>query len=494
MPDKKKVAAGRPPLAVLRAGDRPLDWGAEREMNGIETLMWRAEADPRLRSTICGVEELDVTPDWDRFVAAHEWATRFVPRFRQRVVEPTLGIGVPAWVVDPDFDLHYHVRRMRLPEGATFADMLATAEQIAMTPFDRARSLWEAVLFEGLPDGRAAYLLKMHHSTTDGLGSVQLLSQVHSRTRDPNPDKPQPMPPEPEDTSAADIMTGQLIRNAERLPGDMIDVATSALRELLNPLRAGRDAVRYTASLWRILGDQGAEGSPLLAARSLSWRWMAFDVAFADLRAAGTAADGSLNDAFLAALLGGFRRYHLEMGCPIERMPIAIPVSVRREGDPAGGNRIAGARLGAPVGIADPARRIQAITALVGNARAEPALDALGLLAPALARMPSAMVSQFAGALTKSNDLQASNVPGLREDMYLAGAKIVRSYGFGPLPGCATMITLVSHGETCCIAVNVDPAAVTEPERFARCLTEGFAEVLALSGNDVATNPPIRRV
>jgi hypothetical protein len=37
-------------------------------------------------------------------------------------------------------------------------------------------------------------------------------------------------------------------------------------------------------------------------------------------------------------------------------------------------------------------------------------------------------------------------------------------------------------------------AAVTQPERFARCLTEGFAEVLALSGIDVGANPPIRRV
>jgi hypothetical protein len=173
------VADEQPAFGVPRAEDRPLNWGSEREMSAIEALMWRAESDPRLRSTICGLEELDVAPDWDRFVAAHEWATRFVPRFRQRVVEPTLGIGVPAWVADPDFDLHYHVRRVRLPDRATFADMLATAEQIAMTPFDRARSLWEATLFEGLPDGRAGYLLKMHHSTTDGLGSIQLLSQVH---------------------------------------------------------------------------------------------------------------------------------------------------------------------------------------------------------------------------------------------------------------------------------------------------------------------------
>jgi hypothetical protein len=162
-------------------------------------------------------------------------------------------------------------------------------------------------------------------------------------------------------------------------------------------------------------------------------------------------------------------------------MPIAIPISVRKEGDGAGGNRIAGARLAAPVGVTDPAERIRAIRALIGAARAEPALNALGLIAPALSRLPGPMISQLAGGLTQANDLQASNVPGIREDVYLAGAKIERVYPFGPLPGCATMITLVTHGAACCIGVNADPAAVTDLERFARCVCEGFDEVLALA-------------
>jgi hypothetical protein len=90
------------------------------------------------------------------------------------------------------------------------------------------------------------------------------------------------------------------------------------------------------------------------------------------------------------------------------------------------------------------------------------------------------LISQVTGSLTKANDLQASNVPGIREPVFIAGARIERMYGFGPLPGCASMVTLVTHGQTCCIGVNVDPAAVTEPDRFARCLGEGFEEVLGL--------------
>ncbi len=98
-------------------GDAPLDWARSREMNGIEALMWRAESDPRMRSTICSLALLDRMPDWERFVEACDWGSRMAPRFRQKVVEPAFGIGTPIWVNDPDFDLHYHVRRIRLTEG-----------------------------------------------------------------------------------------------------------------------------------------------------------------------------------------------------------------------------------------------------------------------------------------------------------------------------------------------------------------------------------------
>jgi WS/DGAT/MGAT family acyltransferase len=413
-----------------------------------------------------------------------------VPRFRQRVVEAPLGIGVPSWAVDGNFDLHYHLRRVRLPAPGGWRELLAAAEQVAMTPFDRARSPWEAVLFEGLEEDRSAYLLKLHHSTSDGMGGIQLLSMLHSRTREHNPDKPQQPVPEPEDPSPADLLGRQLLRDVGGLPGAFRRNAGDALRALSDPDRVVRDTVRFGASLRRVLADPDAENSPLLRGRSLSWRFIALDVEFADLRSASKVAGGTLNDAFLAALLGAFRLYHEQLGQPVEAIPIAIPISVRREDDAEGGNRFAGARLAAPVAIADPAERIAAIGAIVRAARAEPAIDGLGMLAPALSRLPGPLISQLAGSLTKANDMQASNVPGLREEVFLAGARIERMYGFGPLPGCASMITLVTHGSTCCIGVNIDPAAVTEPERFGRCLQDGFAEVLAL--HDGAAAPVLR--
>jgi diacylglycerol O-acyltransferase len=474
-----------------QASEVALRWGATREMNALEALMWRAEVDPRLRSPIVGVELLDCAPDWDRFVQAHEWATRMVPRFRQRVVEAPLGIGTPSWVVDERFDLHYHLRRTRLPEDGGWPDLLAVAEQAGMTPFDRTRSPWEATLVEGLPDGKAGYVLKMHHSSMDGIGGMQLLTQLHSRRRDPDPGKAQPPPPEPEATTPVGTLARSLVRDAGSVP-HTLRRAGGLLMRLGRPDHAVRDAARYSGSLRRMLARPDATGSPLLRERSLSWRFAAMDVDFADFRAATKAGHGSLNDGFIAALLGAYRHYHEQMGCPVETIPMGIPISVRRSEDEEGGNRIAAARLVGPVGIVDPVQRMAAIRRQIRTARDEPALDAMAMVAPALARLPGTVISHVAGPVTMGNDLQASNVPGIRdEDVFLAGAQIERFYPYAPLPGCAAMITMLTHGDTCCIGANLDAAAFTDLERFGQCLELGFQELLDLHPGSAA---PVRRI
>jgi diacylglycerol O-acyltransferase len=449
-------------------------------MNGIEALMWRAESDPRMRSTICSLALLDRMPDWDRFVAACDWGSRMAPRFRQKVVEPTFGIGTPCWVNDPDFDLHYHVRRIRITQGGGWIEAFEAAEQIAMTPFDRARSPWEAVLMEGLPDDGAALLLKLHHSTTDGMGGFQLFSKLHSRSREHDPNKPQPDAPAPEWVTPTDLLVEQLTRDARSVAGDARKTAGALFQAVSQPGKTMRDAQHFMESLARVVSEPDVEGSPLLYKRSLAWHFLALDVRFEDLRGAAKQAGGTLNDAFLASLLGAFRMYHAKLGYSIKEMPMAIPISVRRGDDDEGGNKFAGARFAGPVGMTDPRARIKAIGELVRSAREEPAIDGMAIVAPALARLPGPLLGRLAGSLTKANDLQASNVPGFREELFIAGARIERLYGFGPLPGCATMITLVTHRDICCVAANVDRAAITDTELFGECLEEGFAEVLAL--------------
>jgi diacylglycerol O-acyltransferase len=456
-------------------------WSTEREMSPFEALMWRIEADPRLRSPMTIVDVLDAVPDWERLRVAHDWGSRLIPRFRQHVQEPAFGIGAPVWLDDPDFDLDYHLRRVALPAPGTLRQLLDMAAAEAMTPFDRARPPWRAVLFEGLEGGRAAYVLKVHHAMTDGQGGIQLIGMLHSRKRAPSPEKSAPPPRPGEARGAVGVLAEQIAHApAAALRGARDTLDTSA-RLMLRPWTGVKAAARFAGSLERVLSPPPSDPSPLLKSRSLSWRFESLEVGLDELKRAGKAAGGSLNDAYLAALLGGLRRYHEELGSPVDSLPMAMPISLRSGDHPMGGNRFAGVRFAAPIGIEDPAERIRTIHEFVLDVRDEPAIDALGAAAPLLNRLPTAVVARWYAGQTANLDLQASNVAGLPWEAYIAGAKIETMLPFGPLPGCALMIVLLSYAGRCDIGINMDAAAVTEPELLMDCFQAGLDEVLALT-------------
>ncbi|EGD55500.1 wax ester/triacylglycerol synthase domain-containing protein [Gordonia neofelifaecis] len=459
--------------------DQPLAWGSDLEMSPVDTVMWRGDADRRLRSTISMVEVYDCEPDWDRLVAAHDWGSRMAPRFRQRVVESPLHTGTPSWQVDPDFDLHYHLRRIRVAGDGSMREVFTLCEQLAMTPLDPARPPWEGYLIDGLADGKTAYFFKAHHALTDGLGAILVLAQLHSKTREPIPGKPQPPAPMTRDLSALDVLGRQLSEEVQRLP-KLAGLAVQGVRALGDPKRSLSRVLRYGRSVPRVAGMISPPGSPLLAGRSVSWRFSAFEVPFDAIHAAAAATGASVNDVYLGGLIGGFRRYHEEMGESVESIPVAIPISVRKPDDPIAGNRIAVGRLAGPIGIADPFERVLTIREQVRAARAEPAVDILNTIGPVVAWLPGPLLAQFSGT-TSQNDLQASNVPGIPWETFVAGAKVERMFPFGPLPGCAVMATMITHNGTACLGLNFDAAAVTEPELFADCLVDGFNEVLDLA-------------
>ena len=459
--------------------------GLPTELGALDYLLHRGEAHPRTRSGIMVVEILDKAPGWDRFVDTFENASRRVLRLRQKVVVPTWPTAAPRWVIDPDFNLDYHVRRLRVPEPGTLREVFDLAEVMLQSPLDISRALWTATLVEGLRDGQAAVLLHMSHAVTDGVGAVEMFANFYDLERDPPPKEPAPHPI-PQDLSPNDLARAGL----NRLPGAVVGGVRGAIfgaaqvvgRVVRNPLSAVTGVVDYARSGTRVLG-LAAEPSPLLRRRSLSTRSEAINIDFAAFRTAAKAAEGSINDAYLAGLCGALRRYHAAFGMAIDSLPMAVPVNLRSEDDPAGGNRFGGVMLAAPVGVADPAARIGEIHARMCQGREERAIDVLGAMAPLLSVLPDPLVDSVVGSIV-SSDVQASNVPVYPGDTFLAGAKVLRQYGLGPLPGVAMMAVLVSRGGTVTVTTRYDRASITDGGLFAQCLLDGFSEVLALGGPD----------
>ena len=339
------------------------DAGRESDQLGaLDQLLHRGEANPRTRSGIVALEVLDTAPDWARYRTNFDYASRRIPRLRQKVVMPTLPTAAPRWVIDPDFNLDFHVRRVRVAEPGTLRDVFDLAEVIQQSPLDISRPLWSATLIEGLADGRAAQLLHLSHAVTDGVGSIEMFAHIYDLERDPEPAAAPPLPI-PETLSSNDLMRqgitalpGAIVGKARGVVAGAIGVVGKAVAE---PGSAVSGAIDYATSSARVL-RRAAKPSPVAQhAQPVHPHAKPSTSRCSDLHRAAKAAEGSINDAYLAGLCGALRLYHEAFGVPISTLPMAVPVNLRADSDPAGGNRFAGVNLAAPIGTADPALRIQ---------------------------------------------------------------------------------------------------------------------------------------
>jgi diacylglycerol O-acyltransferase / wax synthase len=456
--------------------------GQPDELSPLDYLLYRGESYPATRSAFLNLETLDRPADWNRLREAMDRASRVVLRMRQKVVVPPVPVTPPRWVVDPDFDLDYHLRRVALPAPGTLRQLLDLAEVILQSPLDTSRALWEAVYVEGLDGDRAALLGKYSHAITDGLGGIALFEQVYDTEREPAP-RPMPPVPIPRDLTGEDLLRSSLRHLPQQALSGGLRVfrgaAGAAGRLARRPEATAARTLGLASSARRMLGPPPAEPSPLLRRRSLMTRTHVLEVPLADLRAAAKAAGGSVNDAYLAALCGALGRYHEALGVPIDELPLALPVSLRTADDPAAGNRFAGAAIAAPIGEPDPARRIRLVREQVIERRSEPAIDVIGWIAPALTLLPDPALLKATERITPP-DVQASNVPGYAQETFLAGARVERQYGLGPMPRVAMMAVLVSRAGTCTLTVRYDTASFTAADELEKSLQLGLDEVVAL--------------
>jgi diacylglycerol O-acyltransferase / wax synthase len=184
------------------------------------------------------------------------------------------------------------------------------------------------------------------------------------------------------------------------------------------------------------------------------------------------------NDAFIAAVTGGLRYYHERHDAQVEELRPTMPISIRKTNDPIGGNRITLMRFKLPVDVAEPSKRMAEIHRRCDSVKADRSLPFTNAIAGALNLLPRAYI----GGMLKHVDFLASDVPGIRVPLYLAGARVDSFYGFGPTVGAALNVTLMSYCDTCYVGVNIDTGAVPDPDVLMDCLRNGFDEVLAVGG------------
>lgn len=449
-------------------------------MRESDAFSWYMESDPTLRSTIVAVAWLDRSPEWEILIDRLERATRLVPIFRRRPVQPPGRLATPRWTLDPDFDLTWHLRRVASPPPHTPETVIETARLAATSGFDTAHPLWEFTVVEDLTGGGAAMVMKLHHSLTDGIGGMQLLLSLFDTGSESAPQGALPELPYEPGHGTAELVSASICHGARQVLGFARSQAHAAIpsgwQNARHPVQRSRDAIGMMRSVGRTLAPVSTTLSPLMTGRSLGRRLAMLEIGLDDLKRASTIGGGSVNDGFMAAVTAGFRRYHEHHGQPVDELRVTLPISVRTPQDPASGNRITLARFTVPVALADPVARIKAIGERCQAARNERSLPRSNTIVGVLNLLPPSAV----GSMLKHVDFVASNVPGMGFPVYLAGARMTRYVPFGPTIGAAVNVTLLSYDGTCEIGVTVDTAAVPDITTFMACLGEGFDEVLAL--------------
>ena len=455
-------------------------------MQPFDALLFRGENHPRTRSMLVAVCVLDRAPDHGHLEERLERASRSALRLRQKVVSPSLSLLLPSWIVDPDFDLGHHLRYSRVRRGGTLQDVIDLVQQEVAVRLDPSLPLWEAHLVEGLRDGTAAFIIKLSHAVADGVGTQRLFDAIFENERDappgPMPELPVPEDVTPEDLTREAIGSGvaTLTRGAIGLWRGLSGIAGTMAA---SPRESWTAASEYLASVKRLTTLQGPPATALRD-RSARRRCAAFDVPLDALKRAGKASGASVNDVYLCGIATALHRYLDAVGMPAATLPIAVPVNLRRGDEPDAGNYFGAIGFALPVAAADAAERLAGIRDSMRRGRGESALGLPQAVAPLLARLPAQVADELVRR-TPVPDIQASNVAGPAQPLYLAGARVLRFWPFGPVPGVAAMFTMHSLAGVCHVGVNFDAAAITRADLFADSLRRGFHETLALAGSRV---------
>jgi hypothetical protein len=118
-------------------------------MSKVDTAWLRMEQPTNLMM-INGVIMMDSNLDYEKLIETIEQRFLTFRRFRQKAVDTARGA---YWVLDEDFDIRCHVRRTALPGAADQDELQLLVSQLASTPLDISRPLWQLYVVENYVDG-----------------------------------------------------------------------------------------------------------------------------------------------------------------------------------------------------------------------------------------------------------------------------------------------------------------------------------------------------
>lgn len=411
----------------------------------------------------------------ESIAAVVETRLSLVPRLRQTVVWPRFGCGRPYWWDCAGFAIGDHVRHVGVDAPGDEAALLRTIARIDAELLDRSRPLWELWVLTGLAGDGAAVFFKLHHAVADGIAAVATLGAL----LDPAPGDG-PGPPGKAWTPARPPPTWTLV--ADNIGGRARDIAHAAAYALHPVASAAHAAAVVRSAVADLRGSRGTPRCSINAALGPHRTVTLIDVPLADVRAAGHAVGGSVNDVVLAAVAGGLRALFAgRRERPRGPVSVSVPMSMRTRDDAGGGNQVAVEWIPVPVDDADDARVLRRIADTTRARKRLGRVSGYNALASELVplRLRRWIMDRFATSNQRMVNLFVTNVPGPPALLRLGGHRILDAYPVAPLAGNVTVgVAVLSYAGVLYTVVHADPDANPDIDVMAAGMRSTFAHLL----------------
>ena len=408
--------------------------------------------------------------------------------------------GVWAWREVPEIDLRAHVHRRTLTPGSGPADLWELVSELHGDRLDMSVPMWDSYLIDGLPDGRFALYIKIHHTVIDGVAGLRMINE--SLTTDPDRRSMPPFYAEKQPASGTRRTDKPEHGTALRRPS--LPSPFAAARAVADAAAAGLDLTRRVAAaeLANIIGSMVTDAvvAPFEAPQTrfnakLGPHRSAAGTSLerARIQAIGKAAAVTANDVITTVIARALRAWLLERDQLPDRTLVAMcPVSVRgREATGQSGSEV-GNKFGlglCPLGtdIADPVERLAFVHLAMTNVKKQVATkgsDAmLAVMGPAIGSTVVIPLLPFGTLLPPSCNMAISNVPGPREQMYYNGAHLDEIYPVSSVfDGMGLNVTVCTYADLVAVGYVTDAGVMPRVAELIPLTERALADLEAAVG------------
>jgi diacylglycerol O-acyltransferase / wax synthase len=350
---------------------------------------------------------------------------QLVPRFRQLLYRPGLGLGWPLWIDAPSVDLAEHVRVFPLAAPADEAQLLVACAELWQRRLDRSRPLWQMWFLPGLPDGRVGLFMRLHHAIADGVAGIAALAAFVDAV--PNPPAISQVPWTPAAPPSKRELFGDNLRRHLREAG-------RALSGLAHPAQTVHQIRRgWPAAREAFLDGRAPQTS--LNRRIGSHRGYALVRSDLELvKRIAHAHHAKVNDVLMTVVAGGLHELLVGRGEPVEGLVLRafVPVSLHTEQPgQARGNLDGGMIVPLPISESQDVRRLEMIVAETTLRKIRPRPQGATLFR----NVPIQRAALRLVDRQRVMNTYAANVPGPPVPLYFAGAPVLEVFPVVPILG-----------------------------------------------------------